>query len=55
MDGTLRKRDGRLVGPDAAGVVSQVEASRERIESRFISLDRDDLEDYYKGRYNFGN
>jgi len=55
VDGRPLKRAGRLVRADVASVVQRTAASRDQVERRFQALNRDELEDYYKGRYNFGN
>ncbi len=55
VDGVALKRDGKLVRVREADIISRTWASRNAINTRFHKLNIDDFEDYYKGKYNFGN
>jgi len=55
VDGRPLKRGGTLQGVTAADVVARAWSSRTAIEERFRRLDVEDFEDYYQGKYNFGN
>lgn len=55
VDGVTVKRGGKLTRVREADIVERVWASRRAIEARFAPLNVDDFEDYYKGKYNFGN
>lgn len=55
IDGRVLKHAGRLTGRPSSEVAAMAAASRDRIEERMQPVLRTELEDYYKGRYNFGN
>lgn len=55
VDGAVIKRNGRLSTENEDDVVARTWRSRDAINARFEKLNIDNFEDYYKGKYNFGN